>query len=171
MSAICGQSVTVWTDATERSRYVVATEGALVTHFLTLVNVLTYLHGSRSKSIRAVAFESSLHIGAGTVATNVGDGTFVIINAFDAAAIQYEAHWAFAAEGSVGIDTLSAFANAWHDTTFVEILSFRSATGSTWTKFLKFGSSFRWAFFAGVAPSASHSATTLSLGHGSGSRI
>ena len=159
MSAICGQSVTVWTDATERSRYVVATEGALVTHFLTLINVLAYLHRSRSKSIRAVAFESSLHIGAGTVATNVGDATFVIIchtikhkliinpqifrtirtNAFDAAAIQYEAHWAFAAEGSVGIDTLSAFTNAWHDTTFVEILSFRSATGSTWTKFLKFG--------------------------------
>ena len=31
--------------------------------------------------------------------------------------------------------------------------------------------SFRWAFFASVAPSAAHSTTTLALGHGSGSGI
>lgn len=79
VSTICGQSVAVRANATEGARHVVATEGALVAHFLALVNVLADLHGSRSESIRAVAFESSLHIGAGTVPANVGHGAFVII--------------------------------------------------------------------------------------------
>lgn len=82
VSAICGQSVAVRADATEGARHVVATEGALVAHFLALVNVFADLHGSRSESIRAVAFESSLHVSAGTIPANVGHGAFVIIYRF-----------------------------------------------------------------------------------------
>ncbi len=79
MAAIGSQSVTVWTDAPEGSRNIVTSEGTLVTHFLTFVYIFTHLHGTRSKAISAIAFESSFHIRASTVPADIGNSAFVIV--------------------------------------------------------------------------------------------
>ena len=63
----------------------------------------------------------------------------VLTNTFTAAAIQNETHWTLATERSVGVDTFAAFANARHDITFIQILSFRSTSGSAWAQFFKLG--------------------------------
>lgn len=47
-----------------------------------------------------------------------------------AAAVQDVADGAFAAEGSVSVDALAAFANAGHHGAFVQVLAFRTATHS-----------------------------------------
>lgn len=79
VTAVGRQRVTVRANATERAGHVVTAEGALVAHFLTLVHVLANLHGTRCESFGTVTLESSLHVGTRSVATNVGNSTFVII--------------------------------------------------------------------------------------------
>lgn len=79
MATIGSKSVPIRTDASEGSRNVVASEGTLVTHFLALIYILTYLHGTRSKTISAIAFETTFHIRASAVSAYICNSAFVII--------------------------------------------------------------------------------------------
>jgi len=171
VTSISSQCVTVGADAAEGSGYVVAAEGALVAHFLTLVDVFADLHRSRSETVSTLALESTFDVGACSVAADVVNGTLVVVDTFMTGFVEDESHRTLAAEGSVRVDAFTTVANARHDVTFVEIFAFGSTSRTARTQFPKFGRIFRWTFITGTAPSASHGTAALSLGHSRHSRV
>lgn len=79
MAAVRSQRIAVRADAPEGSRNIMATESALMSHFLAFVHVLTDLHRTGSETLSTVAFEASFHISTRAVSTNVCDSAFVVI--------------------------------------------------------------------------------------------
>lgn len=96
-----------------------AAESALMAHLLTFINVFAHLHRSGSESFRTIALETSFHIGTRSVATNVGHGALVIVNAFTPGTVQYETHWTFTTERSIRVDAFATFTDARHYVTLV----------------------------------------------------
>ena len=79
VASVGSQRVAVRANAAEGSGYVVAAEGALVAHLLTLVDVFAHLHWSRSETVGTFALESALDVRTCSVATNVIDGALVVV--------------------------------------------------------------------------------------------
>lgn len=88
MSSIGSQSVTIRTNASERTRRIVTPERALVADFQTLVHIFANLIYSRSESFVTGTLETTVNIRARSIATDILLGqAFVIINATPATCI------------------------------------------------------------------------------------
>ena len=79
MATVRCQRVTIRAGAAERAGHVMTAEGALVSDILALVDVFANLVRSGCESVVAIALKSTFDVTAGTIATNVGNGTLVVI--------------------------------------------------------------------------------------------
>lgn len=156
MASIRSQGVTVWTDASEGARCVVAAESALVAEFQALVHVLADLVHSRSEPVVAGALETTVDVSAGSIAAYVLLGqAFVIVHAASSARVQHVSRGTLASEGAIGVYALAACTRVRHEQTLVQIdacvVSSRSlGTQSSellWTKKHQIETQFRVYFY------------------------
>lgn len=122
MSRVRSQSVAIRADASEGTRGVVATEGALVAQLETLVHVLADLVHSRGESFVARTLETPFDVRARPVAAYVLLGqAFIVVHAPSPTRVQHVARGALASEGAIRVYALATRASVWHEQTLVQV--------------------------------------------------
>lgn len=122
MTAVGCQSVSVRADASEGTRRVVTSEGALITQLQALVHIFAYLMSPGRVSIVAGALKTAVEVAASAVTADILHGqTFVIIHTSPAGLVQHVSGWTLAPERAIRVDALATGTGIRHKQALVQI--------------------------------------------------
>lgn len=122
MASVECQSVSVRTDATEGSRRVVASEGALIAHFQALVHVLADLIGAWRKTVAARTLETAVDVATCAITADVLHAqALVVVHAPSPGLIQHVSRRTLASERAVRVDAFATGTSVRHEQALVQI--------------------------------------------------